>query len=309
MNSVDERIVALAAGPVTATLLRHDASHFDELSTTDAERLRAHVLALFETRSATPDAVQLIVEELKTSASPVVLAGAARAVRGIGSDAGVDWVTLLTDAADRIAARDAFVRWHPAVVTPGWMRTARDEILAARDTVPTRAQAHRVTPAGPEIPIDAAALAEIIVEDQAAERIPLADLLREGPTVVAFFYTRCMNPLKCSLTVTRLAALAARDDGPRILAITYDPDYDSPPRLRRYGDDRRFPFGEGSRFVRCVAGWQSLRRMLRLQVGYGPTTVNEHAREAFLVRDQTRFQGIAADVFAEPAWETLLASP
>ena len=42
----------------------------------------------------------------------------------------------------------------------------------------------------------------------------LADLLTAQSTVLAFFYTRCMNPNRCSLTITLLAALARSADNP-----------------------------------------------------------------------------------------------
>ncbi|MET0882589.1 MAG: hypothetical protein ABWZ13_00430, partial [Acidimicrobiales bacterium] len=44
----------------------------------------------------------------------------------------------------------------------------------------------------------------VVVEDQDAQRSPLGSLLSNGPTVVAFFYTRCPNPNKCSLTIRQL---------------------------------------------------------------------------------------------------------
>jgi protein SCO1/2 len=61
---------------------------------------------------------------------------------------------------------------------------------------------------------------------------------------VVFFYTRCDNPNKCSLTVTKLARLQKSiveeqlEGLLRTAAITYDPAYDLPPRLKAYGDNR-----------------------------------------------------------------------
>lgn len=136
-----------------------------------------------------------------------------------------------------------------------------------------------------EFPVSTA----IIVEDQFGIRYDLNALLRGRHTVLGFFYTRCMNPAKCSLTVTRLAAIARdleksdRSSDLLVLACTYDPDFDVGSQLEAYGRDREFPFRERSMLLRCVEGWDRLRESFRLRVGYSATTVNDHAREVFLV--------------------------
>src|SRR3954470_11207036 len=105
-RDVDILIGELLSGPITAEQLRQDASHTAGLSTADAERVRAHLLASFETRGAPEEAVAVVAEELRTSSSPAVLAGAARAVRGLGAGAGEEWAELLRDAAERIITTD-----------------------------------------------------------------------------------------------------------------------------------------------------------------------------------------------------------
>ncbi|WP_345801336.1 SCO family protein [Microbacterium sp. AZCO] len=294
---VDLLIAELLARPVAADDLRQDAPHAQGLSQADAERVRAHLLASFEARGIPADARAIVAEELRTSASPVVLAGAARAVRG---DAG-DWTELLRAAADRISTSDVYVRWQPGSVAPTWMRTARGELLDALD----EQRAAREAPAGsippPSFPVDAAALRAIAVEDQDGRAQTLADLLEEE-TVLAFFYTRCMNPQRCSLTITRLAALAGGERA--VVAMSYDPAFDSPARLRRYGAERGFRFGDRARLVRTVDAWPVVRKLFGLRVGYGPATVNEHARELFLVRPSESgvvVQGLDPDAIADPA--------
>jgi protein SCO1/2 len=70
------------------------------------------------------------------------------------------------------------------------------------------------------------------------------EFFRGQPSIVVFFYTRCDNPMKCSLTVAKLARiqklLVAQGLADRIhtAAITYDPAFDLPERLRVYGQDR-----------------------------------------------------------------------
>jgi protein SCO1/2 len=130
---------------------------------------------------------------------------------------------------------------------------------------------------------------EIEVEDQDGERVVLADFLARAPTVVAFFYTRCDNPRKCSLTITSLGELC-RDLGDQlgsvqVAAVTYDPGFDIPARLLRYGRDRGLPFGPAVRMFRTVAGWSLLRAHFQLRVGYSGSVVNRHGVELFLLDD------------------------
>lgn len=150
------------------------------------------------------------------------------------------------------------------------------------------------------------------VEDQDGGRLVLADFVALAPTVLAFFYTRCGNPRKCSLTVTSLAELCrelARPGrlGPvQVAAITYDPGYDVPARLLRYGRDRGLPFGPAVRMFRATAGHDLLREHFALRVGYTASVVNRHSIELFLLdsagqvrRTWTRRRWVPADVLAD----------
>src|SRR2546426_10002408 len=78
------------------------------------------------------------------------------------------------------------------------------------------------------------------LEDQDGNRVYYEDIFAGKPCVAVFFYTRCPNPNKCSLTITKLGHLqkAIADVGLggqlRTVAVTYDPDFDVPARLRAY---------------------------------------------------------------------------
>jgi len=296
-RDVDALITELLGRPVGAAQLREGAPHNAGLSTADADRVRAHLLASFETSGIPDDAIDIVAEELRTSASPLVLAGAARAVRGLGADAGGEWVELLRDAADRVATADVYVRWQPGVVAPTWMRTVRGELLDVLSRV--REATAREAAAGVEAPaieLDRETLRHVRIEDQSGAKATMTELLAGRDTILAFFYTRCMNPARCSLTITRLAGLARSDPDDRaIVAMTYDPGYDSPQRMRRYGAERGFAFGERARLVRATEGWPEMRAMFGLRVGYGPVTVNEHARELFLVGDDLIARAVDPD--------------
>ena len=54
-------------------------------------------------------------------------------------------------------------------------------------------------------PLDVAGIA---LENQDGIQLSFSEAFSGRPTALAFFYTRCMNPEKCSLTVTRLGRLA-----------------------------------------------------------------------------------------------------
>ncbi len=52
-----------------------------------------------------------------------------------------------------------------------------------------------------------AAIDRQVFEDQEGNALLFEDFFRGCPSIVAFFYTRCDNPQKCSLTVTKLARI------------------------------------------------------------------------------------------------------
>jgi protein SCO1 len=141
---------------------------------------------------------------------------------------------------------------------------------------------------------DAEGDAEILVQDQDGVLERFEEFYRGGPSVLAFFYTRCDNPYKCSLTITRLAAVQRALDqrglsgGVRITAVTYDPEFDLPHRLKLYGQHRGMQFSENARFFRAVSGFGRLRRRFDLRANYGPSTVNRHQIEVHVLDEQGR---------------------
>ncbi|HEV2818346.1 MAG TPA: SCO family protein [Allosphingosinicella sp.] len=282
-----------------AAMLGQGAGHFDGLSTGDAERVRGHILAAFGEDRSSECALPAIREELRTSLSPIVLAGAARAARSLRA---IDEEVrgLLLAASERIALRDEYVRFDGA---PG--QTAREEIAAALAARPRACCAGGAAKAADPVrfSLPPAAIERAAVEDQAGERTALAELLRRRTSLVAFFYTRCMNPAKCSLTITRLAGIAREyeERDLNLLGFSYDGAYDTPARLLAYGRDRGFPFGEHARLIRCRTGWSGVRAAFRLRVGYGQATVNDHARELFLVRPDFGAVGLDPEALADRA--------
>jgi protein SCO1/2 len=144
-----------------------------------------------------------------------------------------------------------------------------------------------------------------VLEDQDGRPEIFAEFFTGRPSIVAFFYTRCDNPYKCSLTITKLAALQGYfgrrglADAVNVTAITYDPEFDVPSRLTLYGKDRGLQFGEQARFFRVTSGFQELRQRFNLGVNYGPAAVNRHQSEIYLLNDQ----GDISAAFTRQQWD------
>jgi protein SCO1/2 len=130
------------------------------------------------------------------------------------------------------------------------------------------------------------------LEDQSGNRVRFGDYFVGRPSVVTFFYTRCTNPEKCSLTITKLAALQRvlreRGGGLRTAAISYDPRFDLPQRLRAYGVNRGVEFDDDHRMFRSLANFEELRDYFDLGVNYTGTTVNRHRIELFVLDARAR---------------------
>ena len=173
------------------------------------------------------------------------------------------------------------------------LRVTLDVLRAAQSS--SRGSEHRCCderrPIEPRDAPDAngASVQDVSLEDQDGRVERFEEYFCGKPSVVAFFYTRCDNPYKCSLTVTKLASLQGMvgrrglTSALRVAAITYDPEFDGPARLKRYGADRGLAFDDDVRCFRAITGFATLTQRLGLHVNYGPATVNRHQVEAYLL--------------------------
>jgi cytochrome oxidase Cu insertion factor (SCO1/SenC/PrrC family) len=161
-----------------------------------------------------------------------------------------------------------------------------------------------------------ASLAETNIEDaelqdQDGAVFSFGRFFRGRPSVLTFFYTRCMNPNKCSLTISKLARLQQRvgEEGlggqVNVAAVSYDPAFDLPRRLHSYGAERGMVFDDRNRLMRTTGPFEPLQRYFDLGVGYGSTTVNQHRLELIVLddimrpsADFTRIQWHEHDVFS-----------
>ncbi len=141
---------------------------------------------------------------------------------------------------------------------------------------------------------DATSIDSVLFEDHAGDRIGFRAFFGGQPSIVAFFYTRCDNPLKCSLTIAKLARvqqlLEAQGVAGRIrtAAITYDPAFDLPARLSVYGRDRGVRMDAGHRLLRAIAGNEAVQSHFGLGVNYVGSLVNRHRIELHVLDPQAR---------------------
>jgi cytochrome oxidase Cu insertion factor (SCO1/SenC/PrrC family) len=303
-------------------------------------RLRAQTFAAFAVVGLPADAVPYVVEALRTELNPEVVAGAARATRGWigvdpdladallqglrnlrGHDAPVDLGVPSTALCEVLAA----LRVQPSVErglleglrklqaegAAAWEARVRQALTETIEVLQRRVEigTFRLEGSGPTMtePVEDPASGEltgVVVEDQDGTRLNLADYLGRASTAVAFFYTRCANPYKCSLTVTKLADLQQRLDELRVVdwqlaAISYDPGYDRPSRLAAYGRARGLHFDDRTRMLRAVEGHDRMRAWFGLRVGYNGSIVNQHGVELYLVDPGLRIE----KTWARIPWE------
>lgn len=139
------------------------------------------------------------------------------------------------------------------------------------------------------------AVDRVALEDHRGQTRTYRERLRGQPSIVVFFYTRCDNPLKCTLTLSKLSRvqriLEERGlfDQIRTAAITYDPAYDTPERLLRYGRNRGFQVdSDHHALLRATEGFDTLRRHFELGVSFFESIVSRHRIEVFVLDREGR---------------------
>ena len=129
----------------------------------------------------------------------------------------------------------------------------------------------------------------IVMQDQDGKLLKFVEFFSGCPSIVVFFYTRCDNPMKCSLSVTKLARVQTLLDAQglarriRTAAITYDPEFDRAERLRVYGKDRAIRMDENHRMLRAIEGNDALREYFELGVNFIKSLVNRHRIEVYVL--------------------------
>lgn len=117
----------------------------------------------------------------------------------------------------------------------------------------------------------------------------------DKPLLVTFFYTRCQNSKKCSMAVSRLGTLQRRlakaglEEKVRLLAISYEPQFDTPDRLHRYATDRGFALGTNALTLQLDPDRnQRLVEELSAPANYNAGWINTHGVELTLLDAHAR---------------------
>ena len=137
--------------------------------------------------------------------------------------------------------------------------------------------------------VNAKSFPNLILEDQQGEQFQWGDFFKGKPTLLAFFYTRCRNPRKCTLTIQKLASVQEKlkelkiSGDIQVAAITYDPTHDSPNSLKTYGLSRKFQFDDNNKMFRVPHEFESVVSAFDLGVNFNETLVNQHRIELYLL--------------------------
>lgn len=133
-------------------------------------------------------------------------------------------------------------------------------------------------------------IGNLSVQNEDGTTQKLEDVIDQKPTVVAFFYTRCMNPNKCTLTINKMGWLQRElvqrglEHKVNLLAFTYDPNYDTPAKMRVFGENRGIKFGSNTHVLRTrPEEFELISGFFQLGVNHVASTVNQHRIELFIL--------------------------
>jgi protein SCO1/2 len=140
------------------------------------------------------------------------------------------------------------VSWSRALALALTLYLSRLTVSVAADNVLTHDNDYDYDPPVPgsyTLPVVKVAPEGAII-DSAGRSLNLRDLTHGRITVLSFIYTRCAAPKACPYAtgvLTQLHTLSADDKGlaknMRLVSMSFDPDYDTPPRLAAYSEAMR----------------------------------------------------------------------
>jgi protein SCO1/2 len=348
---VDAATHSEAGRAALLALLPEESPLYAGRGTNQTRRIRGYVLAAFERVGLPEEALPYVMEELESGDEAYLVAAAARGLRGFAGSAAGAAPYLVSAVGniryyDETLSFEGYLPPRPLpqpttavaeiLKTLAWLgsdaaciRTEVEGWAGGAARLPSALQPRvaevlrtigRVehpdtdccwSPPLPKPVRGAAALTAVRLEDQDGAHLRWGDFFSGKPSVVAFFYTRCSNPNKCSLTVARLSALQKELDGRglagrvRIAAITYDPMYDLPHRLHAFGLNRGAVFGEDFRFFRAPEDHDRIRMQLALGVNYADSVVTRHRIELFVLDER----GEVTAVYIRMQWEVEAVAP
>jgi cytochrome oxidase Cu insertion factor (SCO1/SenC/PrrC family) len=324
-------------------LLREDASIYRGRGTSETERLRAYVMVALAKAGLGDVLIPYVIEELETGTGPYPVAAAARVARsavpaqtvpllvaaierirpvdefvhldtypappGVGPTTAIGEVVktlAVAGPAGLSAIRALADRAADGFFSRGVVALLQATLEERKPPGACCGQLADAAAAEPQpIARSIAGLNHIELQNQDGIRTSFGRMFGRRTSLIVFFYTRCMNPDKCSRSISKLAQVhdlmgqQMTDSTAMVAAITYDPEYDLPERLRRYGADRGLPFGERCQLLRSTGSFAAIRDSLQLGVGYGSSTVNRHRIELIIVDSA----GMIVDFHVRRLWD------
>jgi protein SCO1 len=130
---------------------------------------------------------------------------------------------------------------------------------------------------------------QLPITDHDGRRHTLAQLC-DRPLLLTFFYTSCETASRCSATVSLLGLLQAQlasagiGERVRLLALSHQPQVDTPERLHRFATDRGLRLGHSAMLAASdPARHARLTAELGTPVNFNSGWVNTHGVQAVLV--------------------------
>jgi protein SCO1 len=336
-------------------LLPERISLYEGRSANETIRMRGYILAAFEQAGLPDAALPYVLEELESGRDAYLVAGAAKALRGLNTPTS-RVVPFLLKAVENIKYEDDALtfesykpRWPITNYTTalgeifqtfGWLgahaKSALPDLVAlceersdefsqpiravignAIDRIRSDGRATHTCCGAVSANLGLAVcspreehrkgsiITDIELEDQDGNTLTYGTFFSGKPSIVVFFYTRCDNPNKCSLTVSKLARLQKAIVEERLegllktAAISYDPEYDLPPRLKAYGENRGVVLSDDDRIFRTRTGFHELQEYFQLGVNFIGSIVNQHRIELFVLDSR----GEIAVTFTRLQWD------
>lgn len=272
-------------------MLREDHPCYTDVGTPAVVRMRGWILKALGEVGVPADGYPYVAEQLESGVDAYLTAAAAHALDGLpATDEHAD---LLRRALQNLRYRDDMVSFERygeySKDTRGVTALQTIEAALGRVEQALSEAKPKGSCCGGGGRVSASKKAErpsdLLLEDQDGGSTTFDGYFVGQPSFVVFFYTRCSNPHKCLLTVTKLGRLQRRlgDANVRTAGFTYDPGFDNPARLHAYGESLDVRFAENHRLFRTPADYERLQDYFTLGVSRHGSVVSHHRIEAFVL--------------------------
>ena len=135
---------------------------------------------------------------------------------------------------------------------------------------------------------------DYVMTDQDGRQLKLSDWVAT-PVALTFIFTRCPNPKMCPLMTAAMAGLEQRIESAgltgqvKLALMSFDPVFDTPERLKRYGTDRGLRFKSSVMLRPEADSFRELLHEFQIGVTYNPDGSIGHFIELILIDAQGRF--------------------